>query len=89
MSASKTELSYTTSSLSLKADLRSDGRGPLDYRPIRVSTGLFSQANGSACVQCGGSKLSVGVTCSVTTINLESGHSNSNYNGKIVCNVIW
>jgi exosome complex component RRP42 len=89
MSASKAELSYTATSLGLNGALRSDGRGQLDYRPIRVSTGVFPQANGSARVQCGESQISVGVTCSVTTINSELDEIESNSAGAIVCSVVW
>jgi exosome complex component RRP42 len=87
--ASKAELSYTTTSLGLDSPLRDDGRGLLDYRPIRISTGIYSQANGSARVQCGESQVIVGVTCSVTTLNGNYRETDKSLNGAIVCNVTW
>lgn len=89
MNASKSELSYTSTSLAASSSLRSDGRSLLDYRPIRLSTGIFAQANGSARVECGHSQVSVGVTCSVVTIDSDASDRNATFKGSINCNVIW
>jgi exosome complex component RRP42 len=42
-------------------DKRLDGRGLLDYREIKVETGLIGKANGSALVSLGNTKVLVGI----------------------------
>ncbi len=41
--------------------LRLDRRGPLDYRPIEIQTGVFANADGSAVVDLGGTRVAAGV----------------------------
>ncbi|HID09191.1 TPA: exosome complex protein Rrp42 [Candidatus Micrarchaeota archaeon] len=41
--------------------LRLDRRGPLDYRPIDIQTGVYHHADGSAFVDLGGTKVAAGV----------------------------
>lgn len=41
--------------------LRLDRRGPLDYRPITIQTGVYHHADGSAFVDLGGTKVAAGV----------------------------
>ena len=41
--------------------LRLDRRGPLDYRPISIATDVFANADGSAVVDLGGTKVAAGV----------------------------
>jgi len=45
--------------------LRLDRRGPLDYRPIEVQTGVYHHADGSAFVDLGGTKVAAGVKMEV------------------------
>ncbi len=42
-------------------DKRLDGRGLLDYREIKVETGMIEKANGSALVSLGKTKVMVGI----------------------------
>jgi exosome complex component RRP42 len=42
-------------------DKRLDGRGLLDYREIKVETGIIDKANGSALVLLGKTKVMVGI----------------------------
>ncbi len=42
-------------------DKRLDGRGLLDYREIKVETGIVEKANGSALVSLGNTKVMVGI----------------------------
>lgn len=48
-------------------DKRLDGRGLLDYREIKVETGIVEQANGSALVSLGNTKVMVGIKVELGT----------------------
>ncbi|VDN07639.1 unnamed protein product [Thelazia callipaeda] len=48
--------------------LRSDGRGPLDYRPIIVQTGVLPTTNGSARVRIGSTDLLIGIKADLVTV---------------------
>ena len=45
----------------VEQDIRNDGRGRLDYRPIEVQLGLIAQASGSARLRLGKTDVVVGV----------------------------
>ncbi|KAK6114272.1 3' exoribonuclease family domain 1 protein [Brugia pahangi] len=49
--------------------LRADGRGPLDYRPIIVQTGVLATTNGSARVQIGSTDLLIGVKAELISVD--------------------
>ena len=51
---SKAEKAYIQSALTAQPALRADGRGPLDFRPVALQTGVAPLANGSARVRIGG-----------------------------------
>jgi exosome complex component RRP42 len=48
-------------------DKRLDGRGLLDYREIKVETGIIDKANGSALVSLGNTKVLTGIKVEVGT----------------------
>ncbi|VDM13177.1 unnamed protein product [Wuchereria bancrofti] len=48
--------------------LRADGRGPLDYRPVIVQTGVLATTNGSARVQIGSTDLLIGVKAELISV---------------------
>ena len=48
-----------------EAGLRSDGRGPGDYRPIRLETGLLANTYGSARLRLANTDVLVGVKASL------------------------
>lgn len=56
---SEAEKEYTRGGFT--SGVRSDGRGPLDFRHIQVQTDVVKQANGSARVVLGGTEVVVGV----------------------------
>uniref|UniRef100_A0A915Q171 Ribosomal RNA-processing protein 42 n=1 Tax=Setaria digitata TaxID=48799 RepID=A0A915Q171_9BILA len=48
--------------------LRADGRGPLDYRPVVVQTGVLATTNGSARVRIGSTDLLIGVKAELANV---------------------
>ncbi|KAJ9064330.1 hypothetical protein DSO57_1031899 [Entomophthora muscae] len=62
----------------IDADMRLDGRGRLDYRPIYIETGLLPHASGSARVQLGdGIDVVVGIKAETHQINPTSDNQDS------------
>ncbi|MFH4977017.1 hypothetical protein AB6A40_003726 [Gnathostoma spinigerum] len=49
--------------------IRSDGRSPLDYRPLSLETGVLSTTNGSARVRLSSTDLLIGVKADLTEID--------------------
>ncbi|VDN18724.1 unnamed protein product [Gongylonema pulchrum] len=49
--------------------LRADGRGPLDYRPIEIQTGVLATTNGSARVRLASTDLLIGVKAELVTVD--------------------
>lgn len=68
-------------------DIRSDGRGRLDYRPLYLETGVLPHANGSARCQLGdGTDVLVGVKAETMNLDLTSTDQNL---GRIEIDVEW
>lgn len=51
----------------VKKGKRIDGRGPLDYRQIKIETGIVPKAEGSALVELGKTKVLVGIKMETAT----------------------
>lgn len=92
-SFSRTELSYASSSVlsSSSSDKstpftqpRIDGRTPLSYRAISLSTSVAPQANGSSRVRIGGNEIEVGAKLEVEDIN-----GTGDEGGRLVVEVEW
>ncbi|ELU44925.1 3' exoribonuclease family domain-containing protein [Rhizoctonia solani AG-1 IA] len=70
-SLSKAEIAYTRSALvattSDSGQLRGDGRGTFEYRPIGVELGVSPATNGSARARVGGTEVWTGIKLEVET----------------------
>lgn len=79
---SKSEKSYIRASLLSEPPTRSDGRGLLDYRTIKLETGVIAQSNGSAMINLGKTEV-------VAASRLEVENITTGEGGRIECHVSW
>lgn len=80
---SSSELSYISDGVA--ANLRTDGRARLDYRPLSVEVGMLTNANGSSRVRLESTDVLVAVNLSMSA-PLEN-VSGGGCEGRVVCSV--
>lgn len=82
---SKAEKSYIQTSLLSDPPFRADGRSLVDYRDIKLATGVAASANGSARVSLGGTEILA--ACKLEVEDVES--MDAIDGGRISCAVTW